>query len=138
MARGDTDAAAAAAAAAAASRLEEVAEQGRRRVLGDLWLLEGSGAWRLLSGTADGGAGVGADGGAGAEGGGAAGGGVSAAVAAAEEAEAPVARQAHAALAHRRGERCEAAGCLLVFGGCDARDVPLDDLWLFGMQEREP
>ena len=44
MARGDADAAAAAAAAAAASRLEEVAEQGRRRVLGDLWLLERSGA----------------------------------------------------------------------------------------------
>jgi hypothetical protein len=47
-----------------------------------------------------------------------------------------VARQAHAAVAHRRGARCEAAGCLVIFGGCDARDVPLDDLWLFSLRER--
>jgi len=117
MARGDADAAAVAAAAAAASRLEATAERGRRRVFGDLWRYDASGVWRLLSGTA---AGDAEEPGAADDDGGDD-----------DEAKMPPARQAHAALTHRRGAGCEARGCLLVYGGCDAHDVPLDDLWQY-------
>lgn len=120
MARGDADAAAVAAAAAAASRLEATAEQGLRRVFGDLWRYDTSGVWRLLSGTATGDAEEPAaaddDGGDG------------------DEPKVPPARQAHAALTHRRGAGCATSGCLLVFGGCDAYDVPLDDLWEYELR----
>ena len=85
---------------------------------GDVWQLVGGG------GAGGGGAGAGA-------------GGVPASITwrrllSADEiaaANGPPARAAHASAAHLHGECCALAGCMVVFGGMDARHRPLADLW---------